>query len=304
MAQHNSSLEKTLQSVFKHKRAGTEVATAILGIEAMVLSGIDTTAIVENSDVKKLRRARATVCHKAFGKRIVDSISTLDAILAQEQYDTGVKATAVLNLTADITLTAASPSVARNTSTFTIQVLAAAANPTNTVLVAFTGTSAAITCTVTPNDGTNNSATPVDLTTAELVELVNTGAVVGKSITLTDASSLRALQTAAGGDATALADAGEGDGVSAAFAGGIDQIAAAEDVVISGPTIKTQHKQKLRKVLVDEMAQKELGIEVSNMVDKAQKAVDLLLATYGVGGSKADVPTATALAAIKVILMS
>jgi hypothetical protein len=115
------------------------------------------------------------------------------------------QATAVLDLTADITLTSVGSSVARNGSTFTIQVLAAAANPTDTVLVAFTGTSAAITCTVTPNDGTNNGATPVDLTTAELRELISTGAVVGKTVTLTDASSLRALQTATGGGAAALA---------------------------------------------------------------------------------------------------
>jgi hypothetical protein len=130
------------------------------------------------------------------------------------------QATAVLDLTADITLTSVGSSVARNGSTFTIQVLAAAANPTDTVLVAFTGTSAAITCTVTPNDGTNNGATPVDLTTAELRELISTGAVVGKTVTLTDASSLRALQTATGGGAAALAEAGEGDGVVATFASG------------------------------------------------------------------------------------
>lgn len=129
-------------------------------------------------------------------------------------------ATATLNLTADIILTSVATGTARNTTTFTTQVAAAAANPTDTVLVAFTGTAAAITCTVTPNDGTNNSATPVDLTTAELVELINTGAVVGKTVTLTDASSLRALQTATGGDATDMADAGEGDNVAATFTGG------------------------------------------------------------------------------------
>lgn len=131
-----------------------------------------------------------------------------------------VAATATLNLTADITLTSAATGPARNTTTFTLQVAPAAANPTDTVLANFTGTSAAIVCTITPNDGTNNAATPVDLTTAELAELINTGAVVGKTVTVTDGSSLRALQTASGGDTTPLADGGEGDGVVATFSGG------------------------------------------------------------------------------------
>lgn len=135
-----------------------------------------------------------------------------------------VAADATLNLTADITLTSAATGAARNTNTFTLEVLAAAANPTDTVLVDFTGTAAAIVCTVTPNDGTNNAATPVDLTTAELVELINTGAVVGKTITLTDAGSLRDDQTAAGGDATVMANAGEGDGVVGTFANGADEV--------------------------------------------------------------------------------
>ncbi len=130
-------------------------------------------------------------------------------------------------------MTKAAVGSAQNTKTFTIQVLAAAANPTNTVLVSFTGTDAAIVCTVTPNNGTNNSATPVNLTTAQLRELITTGAVVGKTITLTDASSLRALQTATGGGATNLADGGEGDGVSATFAGGTGAPASASVSVLT-----------------------------------------------------------------------
>lgn len=135
-----------------------------------------------------------------------------------------VAADATLNLTADITLTSVATGASRNTNTFTLEVLAAAANPTDTVLVDVTGTAAAIVCTVTPNDGTNNAATPVDLTAAELVELINTAAVVGKTITLTDAGSLLDDQTAAGGDGTALANAGEGDGVVGTFANGADEI--------------------------------------------------------------------------------
>ncbi len=129
-------------------------------------------------------------------------------------------ATAVLNITADITFTSVAVGSARNTTTFETKVNVAAPNPTNTVLVAFTGTAAAIVCTITPNDGTNNGAVPVPLTTAELTELVNTGLVAGKVITLTDASSLRILQTATGGGATDFADGGEGDNIVATFSGG------------------------------------------------------------------------------------
>lgn len=135
-----------------------------------------------------------------------------------------VAATGLLNLTADITLTSVATGAARNTTTFTLEVEAPAANPTDTVLAAFTGTAAAIVCTITPNNGDNNAATPVPLTTAELAELITTGAVVGKTVTITDASSLRALQTAVGGDATDLADAGEGDGEVATFGTGADFI--------------------------------------------------------------------------------
>jgi hypothetical protein len=128
-------------------------------------------------------------------------------------------ATAMLDLTADIVLTSVSDLDSRNGTTFEIVVNAPAANPTDTVLLAFTGTASAIVCTVTPNDGTNNTATPVTVTTADLAEAITTGAITGKTATITDASSLRALQTATGGDTTPLAQGGEGDGVSATFAG-------------------------------------------------------------------------------------
>lgn len=134
----------------------------------------------------------------------------------------GTAATGTLDITTDIILTSVAKGSARNTNTFTLQVAAAAANPTDTILADFTGTAAAIVCTITPNDGTNNAATPVDLTTAELVELINNGSVAGKTVTVTDASSLRNDQTASGGDATVLADSGEGDGVVATFSGGVN----------------------------------------------------------------------------------
>lgn len=134
-----------------------------------------------------------------------------------------VAATATLNLSTDIILTSVATGAARNTTTFELVVEAPAANPTDEVLVAFTGTAAAIVCTVTPNDGTNNAATPVDLDEDELVELINTGAVVGKTITLTDASSRRVLQTATGGQADALTAA---DDQSVSFLGGVTAVAS------------------------------------------------------------------------------
>ena len=85
MAQHKASLEKTLQSALKHKKAGTEMATAILAVEALVASGIETAAMVENTDKKVLGRTRAMACHKVFGKRLADAMSTLDAIIATEE---------------------------------------------------------------------------------------------------------------------------------------------------------------------------------------------------------------------------
>lgn len=142
-------------------------------------------------------------------------------LLASVSITGATTASGALSLTsAAVTITASETGTARNTNTVTLQVLAAAANPTNKVLVTFSGTKAATVITVTPNDGTNNSATPVNLTSANLVELINTGLVTGKSITLTDAGSLRANMTAAGGDTTALADGGNGDGGVATLANG------------------------------------------------------------------------------------
>jgi len=126
-----------------------------------------------------------------------------------------VSATATLDITNDIVLTSVAKGRARNTNTFKTIVNAPAANAADAVLVGFTGTAAAIVCTVTPDD-----TGPVTLTTAELVELINTGAVVGKTVTITDTSSFRALQTATGGGAQNLAAGGEGDDKTATFSGG------------------------------------------------------------------------------------
>lgn len=137
-------------------------------------------------------------------------------------YIATVAAFGSLATTTPIVVTAATSGIAANGATITIAVNAAAANPTDTVLAVVTGTSAAILITITPNDGTNNGATPVPLTTAELRELIATGTVGAKTVTLTDAGSLLDEITATGGGADNLAAAGEGDGEVATLAGGVD----------------------------------------------------------------------------------
>ncbi len=156
----------------------------------------------------------------ASGQALSVSVSG-SAISAHLATSAGVAATASLATTSAITLTSAATGSARNTTTFKTVVNAAAANPTNTVLFAFTGTAAAIICTITPNDGTNNSATPVTVTSANLVQLITAGIITGKFPTITDASSFRILQTATGGNTTVLTTGGNGDNVTATFSGGI-----------------------------------------------------------------------------------
>lgn len=122
-------------------------------------------------------------------------------------------ATANLAVTTAITLTSVAKGRTRNTNTFKTVVNSAAANAGNAVLVEFAETTpGAIVCTVTPN------TTPATtLTTTELVELINTGAVAGKTVTITDTSSLRALQTATGGSGADLT------AETATFAGAVGQ---------------------------------------------------------------------------------
>lgn len=84
MSQHKQSLEKVMQTSMRHKRAGTEVSTAVLAIEAMVLTSISQNDMVENTDAKQLARCRAALKHKSYGKRLADAISTLDAIISAD----------------------------------------------------------------------------------------------------------------------------------------------------------------------------------------------------------------------------
>jgi hypothetical protein len=184
-----------------------------------------------------------------------------------------VAAVGTLNLVADIILTSVAAGAARNTNTFTLQVLAAAANPTDTILADFTGTAAAIVCTITPNDGTNNGATPVDLTTAELRELINSGVVVGKTVTVTDAGALRNDQTATGGDATALADAGEGDGIAATFAAGanaFDNDTAPAKVAMGSEAMSDAAYECLKHAVTDIAAANEIKAAYNAMVAAVQ----------------------------------
>ena len=159
--------------------------------------------------------------------RIVDqAIESADATISplQRFKEPNVTATATLDLTTDIVLTASVTGAARNAETLTLEVIAAAANPTDKLLAAWSGTEAAMILTITPNDGTNNTATPVTFTTAELVEYLNTGDIAAKTGQVTesgtDAAAFRALQSAAGGDTTVLANGGEGDSKVATFANG------------------------------------------------------------------------------------
>lgn len=146
-------------------------------------------------------------------------------VFAKVTFGTPTAPTATINTTEPIILTHALKGSYLSGRTVTIQVAAAADNPTDTVLADVTGTASAIVVTITPNDGTNNSATPVPLTTEELAELLDSGSVVGKTVTVTDTGSLLAqIASAAGGDSTDLADSGEGDGEVATWSGGEDDL--------------------------------------------------------------------------------
>ncbi len=243
------------------------------------------------------RKLRSALAHKRLADELLAQIAATqtswNAALAKLDADTGgqiaaVAATALLDLTADITLTSVAAGAARNTTTLTLEVEAAAANPTDTILADFTGTAAAIVVTITPNDGTNNAATPVDLTTAELRELITTGAVVGKTVTITDAGSLRTLQTATGGGATALADAGEGDGVVATFSGGVNVTATGLDTNYAATQALTtswdpdaslpgQHKASARNTLRSALAHRRMADELADALAEFQAAYSALL---------------------------
>ncbi len=157
--------------------------------------------------------------------KLVTAAKAMAAALDTAASRTDVAATAVLDVTSDITFTSVAEGSDRNTNTIHVVVNAAAALDADEVHVKIRAASgndpAALVITVTPNDGTNNDATPVDLTTAELVAAINDGEVAEMNVVIDDPESFRVLQTATGGGAAALAHAGEGDGTTATFSGGI-----------------------------------------------------------------------------------
>ncbi len=121
-------------------------------------------------------------------------------------------------LTNDITFTSNQFGTGDNGRTVAITTTAAADNTPNGPKVVFGGTRAATTITITPD-----SSPDTKITTAELVELVNSGQVVGKTVSITDDSNLRQTLSATGGGAQNLVNGtADDDATTAAFAGGVD----------------------------------------------------------------------------------
>lgn len=155
--------------------------------------------------------------------RSVPSIAVDDTITGSYA-PTGTWAT-----TTPVTITTVTTGAARNGNTITLQVAPAASNPTNRVLLAVTGTAAAVVLTFTPNSGANNAGVPVNLTAAQLATFIQSGvgSVAGTylsgSVNITTSGAgvgLLADIRASGGGAQNLVDGGEGDGVVATLAGG------------------------------------------------------------------------------------
>ena len=153
----------------------------------------------------------------------------------------GLSPAGSLATTAPILLYSRTPGPTKNGTKLTLQIAPAAANPTDTVLAVFTGTESETVLTITPNDGTNNGAVPVSISTAQVAELISYGSVTGKNVTLTDASSLRADYRATGGGATLVADGGQGDGLAASLVGGLLLTA----YVLTVPTLRLTNKSNV-----------------------------------------------------------
>ena len=218
MASRNFNAKQALEKGIKDLYA--EIQPEVVGVAATATLDLTVDVVLESVAIAEARNGTTfeLVVEAAAANDddevLVAFTGDSDAIVCTVTPNDGTNnpgdaAEAVLDLSTDITLTSVAAGTPRNGESFELVVNAAAPNPLATVLVAFTGTAAAIVCTVTPNDGTNNAATPVSLDEDELAELINSGVVVGKTITLTDASSLRILQTAAGGAAADALTAGD-----------------------------------------------------------------------------------------------
>lgn len=82
MAQHKATLEKTLQSAFAHRKAGSKIAETVASTEAMVIAVNRTPR--ESEDADAIRRTRSAIAHRAYGKRIQDAWATLLGLIEDE----------------------------------------------------------------------------------------------------------------------------------------------------------------------------------------------------------------------------
>lgn len=153
----------------------------------------------------------------------------------------GLAPTGTLATTVPVQLYSRTVGTSKNGVKFTLEVAAATNNPTNTILAVYTGTATDIVLTITPNDGTNNGAIPVDLTTAQLAQLLTVGAVTGKNVTVTDSSSLSSDLRATGGGPQNLVDAGEGDGLATSLQNG----ALVTSFKVAVPTLRLSAKSNV-----------------------------------------------------------
>jgi hypothetical protein len=165
----NDTLKRLIHAV-TDSSVGNEIANRLAVVTPadaaaaqVALNSLNLSAKMKSEIEIRLFHALAGDDNGAAGKELAYKLINMIYVL-QAQADgyeiTNEAAEAILNLTADITLTNIAPSEIeeedRNDATFTLQVLAAAANPTNTVLATFSGTSAATVLTITPNNGLNN----------------------------------------------------------------------------------------------------------------------------------------------------
>lgn len=173
--------------------------------------------------------------------RSVPSIP-LDVIISGAFAPTGTWSTAT-----PVTVTTVSTGPARNGNTITLQILAPAANPSNTLLLAITGTAAAVVITYTPNSGANNAGIPVNLTSAQLAIFLQSGVGAiagtylssGKNITTSGGGvALLGDIRASGGGAINLVDGGPGDGSVATLANGANTSSA--NIIV--PTLRLTQK--------------------------------------------------------------
>jgi uncharacterized spore protein YtfJ len=205
----------------------TTAATATLATtNAIILTDNPNTGVLRNT--KTFTTEVLAAAANPTSTVLADFTGTAAAIVCTVTPNDGsnnptVAADATMVMAVNVYVTKVALGSTHNGDTFTTQVAAAAANPTNTILAVYSGTANNTVLTITPNDGTNNTATPVDMTISELVEFINTGAVVGKTVTVTDPGNLKALLTAtSAASAVVLADGGEGDGIVGTFANGVN----------------------------------------------------------------------------------